>query len=222
MTSKRSGTSKIVVNGQPRDMFTMVPHAFARCGHIDPGPKALLILMVSRGSQWDVWIEQMAGDLGTTRKTVSKWIASAAETPYLVVAGTGEFNYRGHPTYVYYVDLTKPCAQCIATEQKVHGEKVPVEHGSKVPTKKNKGKKTKPLSRSKQASTASEPHVIPDDWRPNRTHSVAAQKLGIDLGHAHEEFLSSATAQDEKRSDWNKTFGAFLNEYADGRHEDVF
>lgn len=215
--------SYVVVQGRPDSEYVMVPNAFARCSHIAAGPARVLVWMASHTTSWKVYIDKMAKALGHDRKTVSGWIDKAAETPYLDVAATGGFNRHGHPTYVYYVDLTKPCEQCMATASEVHGEKLPVAHGEKFPTREDQVKNTNSLSPSKQASRAREPHVIPDDWRPNRTHQKTADRYQIDLNDVLDEFYISDQVHDrERRSDWDRTFGKFLNLYADGRHEDVF
>lgn len=226
-----SSNSYVIVNGQPADQFVMVPNHFIRCPHIEVGPKALLALMVSRGTGWTVWLDQLAGDLGTTRKAVSRWIDKAHKTPYLDVAGTGERNRWGHPTYVYHVDLTKPCKQCTAAvaagkEQDTElstGQNDPWTTGQNDPSKKTKLRKPSSLSPSKQASRASDPHPLPSNWRPNHTHKITAQGLGIDIEAAVDEFnISDPVADRERRSNWDRTFGEFLKLYADGRHEDVF
>lgn len=63
-------------------------------------------------------------------------------------------------------------------------------------------------------------HPMPEDWEPNKFHASTATRIGVDVHHVATEFRDKM--QGQKRKDWGKAFGAYLNAYADGTEHDVF
>ncbi|MBB1020146.1 hypothetical protein G6030_02365 [Dietzia sp. E1] len=61
---------------------------------------------------------------------------------------------------------------------------------------------------------------LPLDWQPNHTHDHMLERLGIDKKWAVAEFI--CRLGDLKRSDWNGTFGAFINAVDEGRDDVLF
>lgn len=69
-------------------------------------------------------------------------------------------------------------------------------------------------------SSSNEPTELPSGWTPNRFHRSSATAKGLDVDVLAREF--AFVMDGERRSDWGKAFGAFINEYADGREEVSF
>lgn len=61
---------------------------------------------------------------------------------------------------------------------------------------------------------------LPLDWEPNHTHDHMLARLGIDKKWAVAEFI--CRMGDWKRSDWDRTFGAFINALNEGRDDVLF
>ncbi|MCT1640541.1 helix-turn-helix domain-containing protein [Dietzia cinnamea] len=61
---------------------------------------------------------------------------------------------------------------------------------------------------------------LPLDWGPNHTHDHMLERLGIDKKWAVAEFV--CRMGDWKRSDWDRTFGAFINALNEGRDDVLF
>lgn len=66
--------------------------------------------------------------------------------------------------------------------------------------------------RTKSAPAKKQPEPLPADWAPNHTHRVLAQKLWLNLDALVEDFRSTAAAE-ERRTNWDRTFSAFLNDH---------
>lgn len=62
-------------------------------------------------------------------------------------------------------------------------------------------------------SSAGGPRELPDNWTPNETHRRMAVRHGLEIDEALEAFMAT-TASYEKRTDWDKTFGAFLTDFS--------
>lgn len=69
-------------------------------------------------------------------------------------------------------------------------------------------------------SSSNEPTELPSGWKPNKFHRSSATAQGLDVDVLAREF--AFVMDGERRSDWGKAFGAFINEYADGREEVSF
>lgn len=67
-----------------------------------------------------------------------------------------------------------------------------------------------------EQSDDEEPTTLDPWWRPNHTHHVMAADLGLDINEMVEEFRSTYAAVYERRNDWDKTFGGFMNDFAAG------
>lgn len=61
---------------------------------------------------------------------------------------------------------------------------------------------------------------LPLDWEPNHTHDHMLERFGIDKKWAVAEFV--CRMGDWKRSDWDRTFGAFINALNEGRDDVLF
>ncbi|WP_146251282.1 helix-turn-helix domain-containing protein [Nocardia tenerifensis] len=65
-----------------------------------------------------------------------------------------------------------------------------------------------------------EPELLQDTWKPNHTHTVVCQRFGLDIDQLANDFRHRMFL--EKRSDWDATFGRFINDFADQRDETTF
>ncbi|MGX1762948.1 hypothetical protein ACWIG5_39690 [Streptomyces lydicus] len=65
-----------------------------------------------------------------------------------------------------------------------------------------------------------EPELLPQTWEPNHTHTVVCQRAGLDVDRLADNFRQRMFL--ERRSDWNATFGKFINDSAEQRDETTF
>ena len=187
--------SRIVVRNRPEDKFVMVPNAFTRCSHIEPGPARVLTWMAGQSEGWAVRWGHAAEQLGVGRNAPARWIKQAAETPYLEVRDGGGVDDHGNKTFIYYVDLTAPCTGCDARKTESHASKVPVEvtadngactksvhgHAPNQCTTEEPLKNTNSLTRSEQVRTAQKdvarPKQAPDAINPGDLSKADRKKL---------------------------------------------
>lgn len=154
-----------------------------------------------------------------TRKTVARAVVAGCATPYMWRHDTGRRDKHSNIVWEYHLNVT---AGTRYPRPRVRDTR---DRGYEVPTKKTTPEdhiEDKSLSRSPQAATEREPHEFPDDWQPNHTHRAVAGQLGIDIEDAIDAFMFTDAPNIELRTNWDRTFGAFLNEYADGRADDRF
>lgn len=78
-----------------------------------------------------------------------------------------------------------------------------------------------PLARSVSSETRTEvePHFLPMSWEPNHTHEMMFN-LPDDPEEVADEFRHAMYGQ--KRRDWDKAYGKYLNIRDLGKHEDQF
>jgi len=78
-----------------------------------------------------------------------------------------------------------------------------------------------PFDDSKSVRSAKPPAAaLPVDWMPNLIHARTAMKAGLDVNELAALFRERM--QDQKRRDWDKAFGAFINSAEVGRSEEEF
>lgn len=65
-----------------------------------------------------------------------------------------------------------------------------------------------------------EPTALPSTWTPNPTHVRIATDKGLDVEELADNFR--VQMRSERRRNWDKAFGKFINEYAEYRAESVF
>ena len=70
------------------------------------------------------------------------------------------------------------------------------------------------------ATTTDELIELPTTWKPNRTHRVRAGKLGMDVDALAADFPARMAGKREKN--WDRAFGRFLNDSADGCADTTF
>jgi len=190
-----------------------MPNSFARAD-LDPNVKAVLLYLASHTSTHVIYDKTAAKALGIGRNRFAKWVQVAARTDHLVRVATGNQDRQGNAEYVLHVSLVGfnadqklailagvgpgPCTKT------VHGR------APKQSTREEQSLEDQSLSRS----FLTEPTALPDDWQPNHTHQVVAAELGLDLQELVNEFHSTNAAYFEQRTDWDKTFGAFMRDFA--------
>lgn len=209
---KGYNASRVIVTHQPDREFAAIPNSFIRCPHISVGASRVLVWMASQSREWDVYLSVMADQIGATRKTARRWVREAADTPYLTVRATGEKDTYGNPTHCYLVDLTAKCPACGPRVKSTRAR------GSKVPTIENQPENQGKDQNIRSSGMSAAP--LPPAWTPNKFHRSAAQHHGLDLTEAVNQFVHAM--QGKRRSDWDSTFGAYLNAIANGREEDTF
>ncbi|MGV9962239.1 hypothetical protein [Rhodococcus aetherivorans] len=82
--------------------------------------------------------------------------------------------------------------------------------------------KISPVARAgaDSATTTDELIELPTTWKPNRTHRVRAGKLGVDVDALAADFPARMAGKREKNFD--RAFGRFLNDSADGCADTTF
>lgn len=65
-----------------------------------------------------------------------------------------------------------------------------------------------------------EPTALPATWTPNPTHVRIATDKGLDVEELADDFR--VQMRGERRRNWGKAFGKFINEYSEYRAESVF
>lgn len=105
--------SHVTQEATPEDDFAKIPNSFARCPHVKPGPRAVLLNLASHRTGWGVTYQEVAKQVGSNPKSVRSWLIEAeASTPYLRSEETGLRDPGGHPTKDYFVSLTARCDAC--------------------------------------------------------------------------------------------------------------
>lgn len=225
--------SRVVVHGDASRGFTRVPNTLIRDPELGCGAARLILWLASQSPDHAVYRSSAATELGISRTTLNNWITEADQTPYLNLEATGEYDQQGNETHVYHVHLCGKSADLGPSGSKPrpetgHGrvQEVNADRVQKLDTKKTRvedQREDHSLSRSlppeppvppKKKSRA---HPLPQSWKPNHTHEVTARNLGLNVDEMLDEFLGTQAAT-ENRSNWDKTFSKFMNDYANGNY----
>lgn len=74
--------------------------------------------------------------------------------------------------------------------------------------------------RSAEPTASMKSTPLSDSWQPNKFHRSTAKKLHINIAEAAHSFRARMAG--EQRSDWDKTFGAYLNDIDRGIEDTTF
>lgn len=196
--------SRVVIHGDVGDGFTRVPNSLIRDRELSAGAARVILWLASQSEKRAIYRRDAALELGVSRPTHASWLADAERSPYLHLEPTGERDHQGNETHDYHVALA-PCKETMRGRVK------------KLDTKKTREKTKK----SKNTPPTFGRVAIDENWTPNRNHERTARRLGLDLPPVAALFKQWA-GDGKEHSDWDSTFGAFLNAIADGTAETKF
>jgi hypothetical protein len=209
-------SSRVKVYYPPGREYVQAPNAFAR-STLDPGVIKLLLYLASHTETYTIHNVNAAETLGVTRNTFAKWITSAEATPHLIRCATGRRDSHGNADCVLHVSLRgfTQAEQADIIRHRAHEVRTGA-HGNRA--------LEKTMSLEDVSLYRSEPSVLPNNWAPNHAHKTSAANLGLDaeLPDLSEAFREWATESGELRADWDRTFGAYLNDYANARADVTF
>lgn len=210
-------SDRVRVHHQPAGEYVKVPNSFAR-SKLPASAVKVGVYLASHTEQFALTKRGIGTALGIRHETVSAGINALTAASHIVVMPI--LNGRGRRVgQVYHLSLlgfTEAEQMQIWAQG---GEKTATAPATKSTHKKTSSLENHSLSRSTTSTEG--PTYLPDTWCPNHTHEVMVRDQGLDMGEVLDHFLDAEVSR-EPRSDWDKTFGRFINAKADGSVWEVF
>lgn len=223
---------------RPTEPFVMVPVSVLEAGLT---PQQFMTYVAIRrhadNSTLETWVsrKKLAGYLGLSKadsidphiralvdrgliEVQHRWHAKGDKTDLSFVRDAA------HPVRASSLYTVQGCPRQQGEGTPVSGGTVPLSAGDELEPRElqplNQGEIRSVSARADLDSSSNEPTELPSGWTPNRFHRSSATAKGLDVDVLAREF--AFVMDGERRSDWGKAFGAFINEYADGREEVTF
>ena len=208
-------SSRVTVHSWSGPGFVRVPNDFAR-SKLDPNVTKVLLYLASHTGTKVLYDGTAAEAVGMSRNRFARSVEAAAKTNHLVRVLVGQ-DRHGNAEYALHVSLLGFKADEKASI--LLGTCVNLKH-VRAPDWSTREEVSSSLEEARISVSARNgkapfPAALPDDWKPNHTHAVMCERLDLDLSEMVEEFLRSQAAS-EQRSDWDKTFAAFVNGFTNG------
>lgn len=222
-------SSHVRVHGKPAGDFLLVPNAFVR-SDLPPAAKDVALYLASHSEAFNISIKGMATSLGLARNTV-KAALNELQLRDFVIALPVENCHPSRPEYLYHVSLSpfssetlrKIFADWSVSDQSTGQPLTPplVRNCAPKKTSLEDYEEDEPLSRSVPSS----PTALPSNWQPTHTHKKQLEKLGLpasEMPHLVGWFKDWVNEDGKTRTDWDKTFAAFIRDHAEGRSDVTF
>lgn len=231
-------TSRLKVENDPGSHFLRTPNDFIR-SDVPPAVKAAVLYLASHSDGFILYDRTAARELGMARNTFAKAVDRAVALGNVTRELTGDLDRYGNPIYSVTVTL-KTCDKACSISEHGHVQKLStkkttnledhnfsnfpstavdgLEEIKNIPSTGVDGPGVKP-DRTKT------PTHLPADWAPSAIHRRSfnrRQGEGTALDDVTLECLADyfRTQQRDKRlRDWDKSFGAYINSYAEDRFE---